>query len=148
MKKNYHFASGDSPPPPFFDRLTDSLIKSWKSLGSIGIKINQVSDGHYEVMLYPALREVYGGKGDGEVMFPGFHLNIGSFVRMFDESPAPKVSFDSLRAQFIPHLLFKGYIEGIFVKINVLECPPNGSTPVERLWASGPKKGQVETIEK
>lgn len=148
MKKGYHFTnSNNSPPPPFFERLTDALVKSWSSLGSVGCKLSQVSDGRYEVMFFPALREVYGGKEDGERMFPGFNFNVGLFVRVFDESPAPKVSFDSLRSQFIPHLLFKGYIDGTFVKVNILECPPNGSNPVERVWASGPKKGQVETIE-
>jgi hypothetical protein len=149
MKKGYHFINFNHlSPPPFFQKLTDALAHSWKSLGSIGCKLTEVSDGRYEAIFFPALREIYGGKSDGEVVFPGFNFNVGLFVRVFDESPAPKVSFDSLRTQYIPHLIFKGYIDGTFLKVNILECPPNGQYPVERVYASGPKKGQVETIKK
>ena len=147
MKKGYHFTNSNNlTPPPFFDKLTDAITKAWQSMGSVGCKLNEVSDGSYEVMFFPALREIYGGKSDGEVIFPGFNFNVGLFVRVFDESPAPKVSFDSLRTQFIPHLLFRGYIDGKLIKVNILECPPCGQHPVERVYTSGPKKGQVEAI--
>lgn len=149
MKKDYHFMnSSNASPPPFFGKLIDALSKSWNSLGSVGCKVSEVSEGNYEVMFFPALREIYGGKSDGEVIFPGFNFNVGKFVRVFDNLPAPKVSFDSLRSQFIPHLLFKGYIDGIFLKVNIMECPPSGQEAVERVYTSGPKKGKIEAIKR
>lgn len=146
MKKNYRLVNKNDSPPAFFNRVTDALAKSWNSLGSIACKINEVSDGYFEIMFFPASREVYGGRDDGEVVFPGFHLNVGRFVRVFDKEPSPKVTFDSLRKNYIPHLLFRGHIEGNLVKIAIMESPPSGQTAVERVYTSGPKKGQVEAI--
>lgn len=145
MKKNYRFVSKNDSPPAFFNRVTDALANSWNSLGSIACKFNEVNGG-FEIMFFPALREVYGGKDDGEVIFPGFHFNVGRFVRVFDKEPSPKVTFDSLRKNYIPHLLFRGYIEGNCVKIAIMESPPSGQAAVERVYTSGPKKGQIEAI--
>lgn len=148
MKKDYRFLnSANITPPPFFEKLTDAVSKSWNSLGSVACKLNQLNDGSFEILFFPALREVYGGKGDGEMVFPGFSFNVGRFVRAFDPSPAPKVSFDSLRTQFIPHLCFKGCIDKVSLKVNILECPPGGQEPVERVYCTGPKKGKIEAIE-
>jgi len=141
MKKHYCLSK---TPPKFFNKLTDVVSRSWTTMGSIACNVNEINDKHYEIMFYPALREIYGGKDDGEVIFPGFHFNIGRFVRVFDSSPAPKVSFDSLRKDYIPHLMFNGYIDGIFTKIAVMESPPSGREAVERIYAIGPRKGQVE----
>ena len=146
--KDYRFLnSSDAAPPPFFDKLTKAVAKSWDSLGSVGCKIGNRGD-HYEVIFFPALRECYGGQADGEVIFPGFNFNIGRFIRVFDVSPAPKAIFDSLRNQVISHLQFKGCIDGICIKVSILECPPGGQVAVERVYTAGPKKGQVEVIKR
>jgi len=148
-KKNYRFLnSSKSTPPPFFDKLTAAVNKSWDSLGSVGCKISELSNGSFEVLFFPALREIYGGKADGEVVFPGFNFNIGRFVRAFDVSPAPKVTFDSLRSQLIPHLCFKGCIDKVVLRVNILESPPGGMEACERVYCTGPKKGQIEVIKK
>lgn len=145
--KNYHFLNTtNESAPAFLKKLTDVIMTSWDSLGSVACKLKEVSNNYYEIMFFPALREVYGGKADGEVIFPGFHFNIGKFVHVFDKSPAPKVAFDSLRKDFIPHLIFKGFIDGVALKIIVMECPPQGQSATERVYASGPNKGQVEII--
>lgn len=135
-------------PPPFFEKLTEAVFKSWRSLGSVGCKLNELGDGSFEILFFPALREVYGGKDDGEVVFPGFNFNVGRFVRAFDQLPTPKVSFDSLRTQLIPHLCFKGCIDKVNLRVNILECPPGGQEAVERVYCIGPKKGKIEVIKR
>lgn len=145
--KNYHLLnSTNESPPTFLKKLTDAVMTSWDSLGSVACKLKEISNNYYEVVLFPALREVYGGKTDGEVIFPGFHFNVGRFIHIFDKSPAPKVTFDSLRKDFIPHLMFRGFIDGVALKIFIMERPPQGQTVSERVYASGPNKGQVEQL--
>jgi hypothetical protein len=134
--------------PLFFGKLSAAVGKAWDSLGSVACKLNEVSEGNFEVMFFPALREVYGGKDDGDIIFPGFYFNVGKFVKVFDRSPAPKVAFDSVRKDFITHLMFRGYIDGVCLKVIIMECPPGGQEAVERVYTSGPKKGQVEVIKR
>lgn len=143
--KNYHFLNSTDKTPAFLKKLTDAVMTSWDSLGSVAYKLKEINGG-YEVIFFPALREVYGGKADGEVIFPGFHFNIGKFVHVFDKPSGPKVIFDSLRRDFIPHLMFRGFIDGVALKIIIMECPPEGQNATERVYASGPNKGQVEVI--
>lgn len=142
MKNRLH--TKNDVTPAFFEKLTTAVGESWKSMGSICCKLNELSDGYYEAMFFPALREIYGGKTDGDVVFPGFHFNVGKFVKLFDKSPAPKVSFDSLRQDFVPHLMFRGYVDGTCLKIIIMEHPPCGEEAVERAYVTGPKNGQVE----
>jgi hypothetical protein len=149
MKKDYCFLnSSNSTPPPFFGKLTKAIGDCWDSIGSVSCKLSEVGDKSYEAMFFPSLREIYGGQDDGGIVFPGFHFNIGKFVRVFDPSSPPKVSLDTLRSGFITHLLFKGYIDGNALKIRILEMPPGGQQAVERVYTSGPKKGQVEAIKR
>jgi hypothetical protein len=149
MKKDYRFLnSSNLTPPPFFTKLTKAVADCWDSMGSVGCKVSETGDKNYEVMFFPALREIYGGKEDGGIVFPGFNFNIGKFVRVFDPSSPPKVSFDTLRSGFITHLLFKGYLDGNALKVRILETPPGGQQAVERVYTSGPKKGQVEAIKR
>lgn len=140
--KNYQFLS-NVEPPPFFEKLKNAVDKSWDSLGSVGCKLIKSKEG-YDVMFFPALREVYGGKGDGEMIYPGFNFNIGRFVRVFDKPP--KANFDTLRKCFIPHMQFKGCINGIVCKINILQCPPDNLRAAERVYTTGPNKGKIEVI--
>lgn len=132
--------------PNFIVKLTQAVAKSWDSLGSVACKFNEISEGYYEVMYFPAVREIYGGKTDGECIFAGFHFNIGKFVKSFDKSPSVKVAFDALRSDVVPHLAFKGYIDGTCLKVLIMSEPPCGQRAIERIHASGPKRGQVETI--
>ena len=148
MKKDRFLNLNTESPPTFFNKLTDAVTKSWSSLGSVACQFSEVSEGYFELMFFPALREVYGGKDDGDVIFPGIYFNIGKFVKVFDKSPAPKVVFDALRKDFIPHLMFRGYINGACLKVIIMESPPCGLKAVERIYTSGPKKGQVETIQR
>ena len=132
--------------PTFMENLNKCITVSWQSKGSIACKINQVKDGSFEVMFFPALREVYGGKEDGKNVFAGFNFNVGKFVQVFDTSPPPLVWFDCVRKGYIDHLIFKGSIDKVIVKIAVLSTPPDGQRAVERIYTNGPKKGTVEKI--
>ena len=134
------------PNSPILEKLNAALQKSWQSLGSVACKINEEPD-CLEVMFFPAVRELHGGKHDGENMYAGFHLNVGRFIRVFDKNPMPKLLFDCLTKEMKHHLLFDGKIDGFNVKVAVLSEPPNGQNPVERLYTTGPKRGKIEKIE-
>jgi hypothetical protein len=148
MKRTYQFFNRTKTnPPTFMGKLNGYLARSWGSLGSISFSINQPKPNHYEIMFFPAVRELHGGKNDGELYFPGFKLNIGKFIRVFDKDPAPKVSFDCLQNCTVEHLLFVGRIDGCKIKVAVLSGPPQGQSPVEKVYTIGPKKGMIEPIE-
>lgn len=147
MKRDYQIFNQDKLEPPFMAKLNKKLGESWGSLGSISVRISQTDSGQYKILFFPAVREMYGGKQDGELFFPGFYLNIGKFIRIFDQNPAPKVVFDCSQNGQIDHLLFAGKIDTHDVKIAILSEPPNGQLPVEKVYAIGPKKGTIESNE-
>ena len=148
MKRTYQFFNRTKTiPPAFMNKLNEHVSNAWGSLGSIATSINQSKPDQYEIMFFPALRELHGGKEDGELYFPGFTLNIGKFIRIFDKNPSPKVVFDCMTKGVIDHLLFIGRIDGIKVKVAILSSPPQGQNPVEKVHTQGPKKGMIEPIE-
>lgn len=149
MKRTYQFFNRTKTAyPAFMPKLNGYLAKSWGSLGSISLNINQPKPNEYEIMFFPAVRELHGGANDGELYFPGFNLNIGKFIRVFDKDPSPKVTFDCLKHETVEHLLFVGRIDGCKVKVAILAGPPQGQHPVEKVYTQGPKKGMIEPIER
>lgn len=149
MKKTYQFFNRTkTTQPAFMGKLNSYLARAWGSLGSISLTINQSKLNEYEIMFFPAVRELHGGKNDGELYFPGFSLNIGKFIRVFDKDPSPKVKFDCLKNATIDHLLFVGRIDGCKVKVAILAGPPGNQPPVEKVYTQGPKKGMIEPIER
>lgn len=144
--KNYINNLTNEKTPAFLHKLGEMLSKSWFTLGSISCNVNQVGENEYEIMFYPAVREIYGGANDGERVFPGFAMNIGKFMKVFDKKPRPKVLFDSMNSNIVPHLLFDGYIDGVHAKIAVLNGPREGEEASEKFYAEGPKRGQVEPL--
>ena len=147
MKRTYQFFNRTKTvPPAFMPKLNDCLARAWGSLGSISVSTNQPKPNEYEIMFFPAVRELHGGASDGEMYFPGFTLNIGKFIRVFDKDPSPKVTFDCLQQCTVEHLLFVGRIDGCRVKVAILSGPPQGQAPVEKVYTQGPKKGMIEPI--
>lgn len=143
MKRNYQFFNRTKIQPTFLTKLQSKLSKAWGSLGSIEFNIEETDNG-YNLMFYPAVRELNGGACDGERFFPGFSLNLGKFIKVFD-SP-PKVIFDCLEAGTIDHLVFSGKIDGHAVYLKVLSAAPPCQPPVERVYTQGPKKDMIEPI--
>jgi hypothetical protein len=137
----------NTEPPPFLFKIKEALAKFWQSLGGTSMKVSQASDLGYEIMLFPAVRETYGGKEDGELYFPGFSLNVARFAQVFDREPAVEMIFDCLSRDVVDHFLFQGTIDGIAVKVAILAGPPSGQTPVERMYVQGSQAGTVKRIE-
>ncbi len=141
--KRYFFPS----ELPFMHKLSNAVVQSWQSLGSVACKINEVGENKYEVMFFPAVREVHGGKNDGEQVYSGFNFNIGKFAKIgFDEPP--RVHFDCLRRNVLINIIFEGIIDGKQVKVAIVAAPPTGQRAIERIYATGPKKGLVEEIQR
>jgi hypothetical protein len=140
---NYFISGNTKEFPPFIGRLAETVAKSWESQGSVACKFAAKED-KYEVMFFPAIREVLGGKTDGERCYAGFQFNIGRFVRIFDK--CPKVLFDCMKRNTVEHIIFIGQIEGKNIKVAITAAPPTGQTPIERIYATGPKRGTIEKI--
>lgn len=128
---------------PFLQKIYEGVSRSWNSVGNITCKTNY-KNGHWQLMFFPAIREISGGQEDGKHVFSGFNLNIGRFSRIFDGPP--NVYFNCLRKDFIDHLRFKGTVDGNVVDVAFLPNPPPNQEAVERMYAYGPKKGMVEAI--
>jgi len=130
--------------PVFMEKLSNHLLNCWQSPGSIACHTNKIGDKSYEIMFYPAIREVYGGAQDGEKVFPGFLLNIGKFMKVFDKKPGAKLTYCGVDKNIVEHFLFQGYVDGNRLKIAVLISPPWNQEAMERVYVEGPRAGQVE----
>src|SRR5581483_1908463 len=93
--------------PKFLSKLNIALSNSWKSNGSVSCNITEAENNCWQIEFFPAVREILGGAEDGSTMYPGFHFNIGKFVKAFDRKHGVKVSFDCLK-QDSPSIMFEG----------------------------------------
>lgn len=125
------------PIPKEVKKLVEQLSKCWASPGNFTIR---KYDEHFVV--HAAIREIKGGKEDGELSYPGFDLNIAKFTKYFDK--VSNVSFICPNSSFIPHILFEGTYKGHDIKLHILAFPPPGQPATEFLYNYGPKTGKVE----
>lgn len=126
-------------------KITKAISKCWTSIGGSVLNIREDQD-RFTIMIYPATWELYGGKDDGQKGFPGFHLNIARFCRLFDR-PGPIIALDCIDKNITDHLVFNGEIDGIKVTLAVLVAPPEGAPSMEKVYTVGPKIGEVESID-
>ncbi len=130
--------------PKFLKKITFAVGKSWASKGGVSLQAMQNEDAedgiNCTIIAYPAVRELIGGKQDGQTRYARFKLNINRFIKVFDKMP--KITFDSgMGAAFV------GFIDGVCCRIIISPVPPCGVAPSEVSFVEGPKKGTVEVRE-
>lgn len=97
-------------------------------MGPLGMRSWEEA-GFWEVWVYPTPVELVGGRHDGEVVVPGFSLDLEQLREAFDSVVALGWNALGLNDQEGPHI----YIEGVFqdreVYLQVLAYAPEGEEP-------------------
>ncbi len=137
----------------FVERVNKALAEAWKSEGSISINVADCDEQHIHVMICPAIREVYGGKDDGNLVYANFYVDYVKFQRVFDKGCRRVAEFNSgtnmpiTGGMPIPYFYCRGKIMGEKVDFTFLATPPPYMKPSEKHYLIGPKAGQIETIQ-
>ena len=133
-------------PEVIIQRLKEVMTQAWSSIGSMFVKSAQCKscNNHWNVMICPALREVVGGHLDGSNQYASFSVNVNKACRAFDKRP--KVIFDTTCNSYVPNIMIIGVIAGYKVDLTIMSYPPSNVRAIERVYATGPKKGLVEQV--
>ncbi len=126
----------------FIDKIKEVLNKAWFGPGNATVYVKEYKNNSFAFMIYPSIREIVGGKEDGQTMFAGYVGNLNKFTKIFDKMP--KVYFKAENV-VSPHVLFIGKIDGVNVRVVLISAPPPNKEPTERIFTYGNKKGIVQS---
>lgn len=138
-----HFYNHAEELPDWIEKLKTTLISCWESVGNIAVEIGKYKIDRWQIIIYPAVREIHGGPKDGETIFANFHFNINKILKLFDRK---------LKIEFVCHhcnafFSIKGIINQGIVRLLILNIPPDGNPPNEIFYQNGPYKGNVEPVD-
>ncbi len=133
----------DMPPAEVVEHVMSQLLESWQSQGGLSIDSRACGD-HFHICVFPAVRELVGGKEDGKQVFADFVVDVNKLSRCFDHKP--RLFFDTSSRGGIPFIIAYGKIKGVKCDISVIPCPPPNVQPMEVAYVEGPKAGTVEPI--
>ena len=103
--------------------------------GPRGLRYRE-EEGLREVWLYPTPVELVGGRHDGEVVVPGFSLDLEQLRACFDTVVALSWDALGLNCPGGPHVAIEGVFLGREVCLQVLAYPPTGEEPGLKLDAT------------
>ena len=130
--------SDDSDVPPWLDRLVETVAENMEAvsaMGPLGFRYGE-DDGFWEVILYPTPVELVGGAMDGEVVAPGFTLDLEGLRSAFEQIEA--LSWNSLGfgEDEGPYMVIEGTFQGQPVYLQVLAHAPEDKEPGMKLDCS------------
>jgi hypothetical protein len=136
----FHGPGGDdeSDDAVWLDLLQNSVsscIEADSAMGPLGLRYRE-EEGFWEVWIYPTPVEVVGGADDGEVLMPGFWLDLEQFRQEFDAVVA--FGWNSLGLSWPegPHVSIEAVFRGREVYLQVLACAPEDEEPGLKLDAT------------
>lgn len=96
--------------------------------GPLGFRFRE-EEGTWEVVVYPAPVELVGGAHDGEVVDPGFRLDVEGLRSDFDS--IQEIGWDSLALRDMdgPHLWIEGTFDGHEILLKMLASAPDDEGP-------------------
>jgi hypothetical protein len=116
------------PSVEVVESITNALMDGWESAG--GVSINSVACGdHFHIYVFPAVRELSGGKHDGEQVFAQFILNLNKLAKAFDKTP--RILYDTASRGGMPHMILYGRVHGVKCDITIFPEPPPNQPPME-----------------
>ena len=104
-------------------------------MGPLGLRYRE-EEGLWEVWLYPTPVELVGGRHDGEVVVPGFSLDLEQLRACFETVVALSWDALGLNCPEGPHVAIEGVFLGREVCLQVLAYAPKGEGPGLRLDAA------------
>ena len=130
----------DSDVPPWLDHLVETVAANMETMGAAGPLAFQYGeeDGIWDVVLYPTRVELVGGALDGEVVEPGFSLDLEGLRAAFKDVVA--LTWNSMGYQEGPYISIEGKCQGHHVFLQVLAYAPEDEEPGMKLDCS--KRGE------
>jgi len=120
-------AEGDDWLNTLLNELGD-CIDADSPMGPLGLRYHE-DDGYWEVWVYPTPVELVGGRHDGEVVVPGFMLDLEQVREAFDSVSGFHWNAIGLNDPAGPHVTIEGVFQGREVSLHVLAYAPDGEEP-------------------
>lgn len=122
----------------WLDELHDAVsacVEADSPMGPMGLRYRE-EDGLWDVWIYPTPVELVGGADDGEVVVPGFALDLDGLRAAFESVAAFGWNALGLIHPEGPHVYVEGVFEGREVYLQVLAYAPEGEKPGLKLDAT------------
>jgi len=123
---------GESPcSDAWLEELTDHVAANMEPdsvQGPLGYRYGQ-EDGFWEVIVYPTPVELVGGAVDGEVVAPGFTLDLEGLRSGFDIIDDCRWNALGLNANEGPYLAIEGKFQGHDLLLQILAYAPDDEEP-------------------
>jgi hypothetical protein len=103
-------------------------VEAESPMGPLGLRY-QVDDGFWELSVYPTPVELVGGAHDGEVVLPGFRLDLEQLRSLFDTVSDFGWNALGLVDPEGPYVYVEGVLWGREVFLQVLASPPEDEEP-------------------
>jgi hypothetical protein len=122
----------------WLDMLLDTVaacVEAESPMGPLGIRYGEENN-FWEVCIYPTPVELLGGAHDGEVVVPGFSLDLEQLHSAFDSITAFGWNALGLNWPECPHISIEGVFQGREVYLQVLAYAPENAEPGLKLDAT------------
>jgi hypothetical protein len=110
-------------------------VEADSPMGPLGMRHHE-EEGFWEVWVYPTPVELVGGAHDGDVVAPGFTLDLEELRQGFDSVVAFGWNALGLNWPEGPHVHIEGVFRGLEVFLQVLAYAPEGEEPGLKLDAT------------
>jgi hypothetical protein len=123
----------------WLDLLQDTVaacVEADSPMGPLGLRYRE-EDGFWEVWVYPTPVELVGGAHDGEVVVPGFRLDLEQFRQEFESVVDFGWNALGLNDPDGPHVYVEGVFQGREVYLQVLAYAPEDEEPGLKFDATG-----------
>ena len=130
-----------SQPPDWMEALVDTVsdcMEPHNVMGPLGYRW-QEEDQFCTIAVYPLPIELVGGAVDGEIVSPGFSLNLQELSSAFEKLEDIYWCGQALGPHDLegPHVSFEGVYQGHHIYLAILSDPPEGEEPGLELDVSG-----------
>ena len=119
--------------PAWMEKLIDSVsgcMEAHNVMGPFGYRWGE-EDGFWEIIVYPTPIELVGGDADGEIVSPGFSLDIKELWSNFDEvTDTSWQAYDFGVHDFDgPHISIEGVYQGHQIWLRIMSEAPEDEEP-------------------
>jgi hypothetical protein len=121
----------DSEDDAWLDELLEALVgcvQADSPMGPLGLRYWE-EEGFWEVWVYPTPVELVGGRHDGEIVVPGFSIDLEQLRELFESVVAFGWNALGLNWPEGPHIYIEGVFQGREIWLQVLAYAPNDEEP-------------------
>ncbi len=127
----FHGPDDDDEETDWLDQLLAAVVacvEAHSAMGPLGMRYRE-EEGFWEVWVYPTPVELVGGRHDGEIVVPGFTLDLEQLRAAFDSVAAFGWNSLGLNSDEGPCVSIEGHFQGREIFLQVLAHFPEGEEP-------------------